>query len=190
MANKVKYGLEDVHVATFTIDNSGEYVYDTPVAVPGAVNLSLDPVGDSNDFYADDLIYFNSVANQGYEGSLELAMITDYIRTAILGETTDANGALVEDANVTPKGFALGFKIKGDAKDRKFWYYNCSLTRPSNNAQTTETSIEPQTDTLNIKAMPRLSDKKVKSLLEKSDDNTAVYNSFFESVYEPALGSI
>ena len=116
-------------------------------------------------------------------------MITDYIRTAILGETTDANGALVEDANVTPKGFALGFKIKGDAKDRKFWYYNCSLTRPSNNAQTTETSIEPQTDTLNIKAMPRLSDKKVKSLLEKSDDNKlgAILTIVFSNKYNVIL---
>ena len=106
--NKVKYGLSNVYVAPFTI-NDNQYIYDTPVAVPGAVNLTLSASGDTNDFYADNVIYFSSTANQGYEGDLELAMITDYIRTNILGETTDNNGALIENANALPNGFAFGF---------------------------------------------------------------------------------
>lgn len=183
--NKVKYGLSNVYVAPFVINESNEYVYDTPVAVPGAVNLTLSASGDTNDFYADNVIYFSSTANQGYEGDLELAMITDYIRTNILGETIDANGALIENANSLPKGFAFGFQIEGDKKNRRFWYYNCSLTRPANNGATTESSITPQTDTLSIKAMPRITDKLVRSLMELSDTNATAYNGFFSQVYTP-----
>lgn len=184
MANKVKYGLSNCVMAPITEITSSAYTYGTPIAVPGAVKLSLSPAGDTNDFYADNIMYFSSTANQGYSGDLEIAMIPDEIRTAILGETTDSNGALVESANNIAKGFAFGFQIEGDKQNRRFWYYNCSLTRPANNGNTNEASITPQTDTLNIKAMPRLTDKKVRVMLEKSASNTSVYNSFFSSVYE------
>lgn len=182
--NKVKYGLSNCYMAPFTIDQQGVYTYGTPFAIPGAVNLSLSPSGDTNDFFADNLIYFSQTANQGYEGDLEIAMIPDDVRTKILGETTDANGALIENANDTNTGFAFGFQIDGDAKNRRFWYYNCTLTRPNTESSTTESSITPNTDTLTLKAMPRLSDKAVRAMIELSDTNTAVYDAFFESVYE------
>ena len=185
--NKVKFGLSNCYIAPYTVGEQGAITYGTPIAIPGAVNLSLSPVGGSNDFYADNIIYFNSTANQGYEGDLEIAMIPDSIRTEILGETVDANGALIEDANAIPKGFAFGFQINGDAKNRRFWYYNCSLSRPANNGATTESSITPQTDTLSMKAMPRLTDNKVRAMMELSDTNTSAYNSFFESVYEASI---
>ena len=187
--NKVKFGLCNVYMAPFTIGLDGTYTYTTPIAVPGAVNLSLSPAGDSNDFYADNVIYFNSTANQGYEGDLEIALIPDAIRTAILGETVDTMGAYIENAEDKFAGFAFGFQINGDANNRKYWYYNCSLTRPTTQSATTETTITPNTDTLTIKAMPRLSDKNVRVYMEPDDDNTAAYNAFFSSVYEQA-GSI
>lgn len=184
MANKVKFGLSNCVIAPITATSDSSYTYGTPIAVPGAVNLSLSPSGDTNDFYADNLIYYSSTANQGYEGDLEIALIPDAVRKQILGETTDINGALVESAQDVNTNFAFGFQIQGDKQNRRFWYYNCSLARPANNGATVESSITPQTDTLSIKAMPRLSDKKVRVMLEKTEENAAVYNSFFNSVYE------
>lgn len=181
--NKVKFGLSNCHIAPFTIDNGGNYVYDTPIAVPGAVNLTLSPSGDTNDFYADNTIYFSSTANQGYEGDLELALIPDEIRTKILGETVDANGAYIEKATDKASGFAFGFQIDGDQNNRKYWYFNCSLTRPDTGSATTEASITPNTDTLSMKAMPRLNDKAVRVFLEPNETNQAAYNAFFSSVY-------
>ena len=182
--NKVKFGLSNCVMAPYTIGQNGAYIYGTPIVVPGAVNLSLSPQGDRADFYADNVNYFASTENQGYEGDLELALIPDEIRTAILGETQDSNGAFVESANDNLTGFAFGFQINGDVNNRKFWYYNCSLTRPTNTGSTTETSKTPTTETLNIKAMPRLSDNKVRVYIEPSETNQSAYNGFFESVYE------
>lgn len=182
--NKVKFGLSNCYMAPFTIDNNGEYVYGTPIAVPGAVNLSLSPSGDTNDFYADNVIYFSSTANQGYEGDLEIALIPDAIRTSILGETVDSNGAFIENATDKFTGFAFGFQIDGDQKNRKFWYYNCSLTRPTTESSTIEESVTPNTDSLTIKAMPRLSDSKVRVYLEETEANKTIYDGFFSTVYE------
>ena len=183
--NKVKFGLSNCYMAPITaVSSSNVYTYGTPIAVPGAVNLSLDPAGDTDDFYADNVIYFSSTANQGYEGDLEIAMIPDAIRTSILGETVDSNGAYVETSADKAVGFAFGFQINGDTENRKFWYYNCSVTRPTTSSGTIEATITPNTDTLTIKAMPRLGDNKVRVFMEKTDDNTTAYNSFFTAVYE------
>jgi len=182
--NKVKFGLSNVVMAPITEGVGGAITYGTPIAVQGAVNLSLEPQGDTNDFYADNYIYYSSTANQGYEGDLEIAMIPDEIRTAIMGEHVDTNGAYVETSNDKFANFAFGFQIEGDEKARRFWYYNCSLTRPTNAGATIEESKEPQTDTLTIKAMPRPTDKLVRVFIEKTAENVSVYNSFFTTVYE------
>ena len=60
MANKIKYGLRSVYYAKITEGEGGAITYETPVAIPGAVNLSLSGVGDTNDFYADDTIYYST----------------------------------------------------------------------------------------------------------------------------------
>ena len=186
MTNKVKFGLSNVHIAPITAASASGFTYDTPFALPGAVNLTLDPEGESADFFGDNAKYFSEYANQGYSGSLEIAMITDEFRTKILGESTDANGAMFESTDDTIKDFALGFQIDGDKANRKFWFYNVSAQRPSTTGQTIETSKEPTTDTLNITASARISDNKVRAFLEESADNKAAYDGFFKSIYEVA----
>lgn len=181
--NKVKFGLSNVHIAPLTYDGS-QYAYGDIIKVPGAVNLSLEPAGDSTDFYADNVIYFSSTANQGYEGDLEIAMITDEIREKIFGEKKDKNGAFIESSEDVNTPFAFGFQIEGDKKGRRFWYYNCSMSRPGNSASTTEATKEPSTDTLTMKAMPRITDKRVRTFLTETEENKTAYDSFFTEVYE------
>ena len=125
--NKVKFGLKNCHYAKATIDpDTNAVTFGTPVAIPGAVNLSLDPEGDTEPFYADDMVYYTTVANNGYSGDLEIALIPDSFRKDILKETEDANGVLVEDSTVEPEHFALLFEFSGDKKKIR----HCSITVP------------------------------------------------------------
>lgn len=181
---KVKFGLSNVHIAPFTITD-GVINYETPVKVPGAVSISLDPSGDTADFFADNIKYYSSSTNQGYEGDLQIAMLPDELRTTIFGETKDKNGAYIESANDVIKPFALGFELETDKLGRRFWYYNCNVSRSKNESSTTETSKTPATDTLTIKALPReADDKRVRVFLPANSTNTTAYNSFFDEVYE------
>jgi len=59
MANKVKFGLSNVYISKITYGANNAITYGTPFALPGAVNLSLDPAGESADFYADNTKYFS-----------------------------------------------------------------------------------------------------------------------------------
>lgn len=184
MANKVKFGLSNVYISKITYGENNAITYGTPFALPGAVNLTLDPEGESADFYADNTKYFNAYSNQGYTGSLEIALINDAFRTQILGETTDNNGAYVEASDDTIADFALGFQIEGDQNARRFWYYNVSAARPSTGSQTIEAAKEPVTETLDITAAARVTDGKVRVFMEKSATNETAYNGFFTAVYE------
>ena len=106
--NKVKFNLKNVHIAILTKGDEGEFTYGTPTAFPRAVSLTLDSEGEASPFYADGVVYFRSVTNNGYSGYLEIALIPDWFREEILSETKDDNGVLIETANnVSPVNFAL-----------------------------------------------------------------------------------
>ena len=184
MANKIKYGLRNCYYAVATDDGTGTLTYATPVALPGAVSLSLDPQGDSNPFYADDIIYFQSTSNNGYSGSLELALIPDAFRKDVLGELESTNGLLVEKDNAPVVEFALLFEFQGDDKATRHAMYRCTAARPSAGSQTKDSGITPQTETINVTAMPRISDHIVKA---KVPQTATAYASWFTAVVEPTF---
>ena len=94
--SKVKFNIKNVHYAPQT-----EEGYGAPVAIPGAVSLSLEQQGEITPFYADGIVYYQSASNGGYSGDLEVALIPDKFREDILGEEADSNGVLFENSNNT-----------------------------------------------------------------------------------------
>ena len=186
--NKVKYNLKNVHAAILTKGDDGTFTYATPVAIPGAVSLSMDAEGDSSPFYADGIVYFRSTANNGYSGDLELALIPEWFRTDILQEEKDSNGVLIERSDVTESVyFALLFEFDGDQKAIRHVLYNCTASRPTIESETKEESIEPGTETLSLTADPR-EDGLVKSRTG-DDTTTATYTNWYKRVYEPSASA-
>ena len=181
--NKVKFGLSNVHIAKIT-ETNGVISYGTPFAMPGAVSWSADPEGETTPFYADNIKYYIAVSNQGYSGDLEIAMTPDQFLKDILGQVEDTNGALFESADDVNARFALMGEIEGDVKKRRFVYFDCTASRPSATANTTEEGKEPQTDTISITMSARTSDKAIKAVIEPTAENQAVYDTFFTQVYE------
>ena len=106
--NKVSFGLSNAHYALVT-ETDGEITYGTPVRFPGMVSLTLEPKGEQADFYADNLVYYTTSANQGYDGTLEVALLTEDFRKDVLGETVGADGVFIENATANPKKIALMF---------------------------------------------------------------------------------
>lgn len=181
MANKVKFGLSEVHYAKFTGYNAttGEPEFATPVAIPGAVNLTLDAEGEESPFYADNIKYYKEYANNGYSGELEIALLPESFRTDILGEIKE-NGVLVEKNDAVTSQFALGFKVNGDTKETLYWYLNNSVSRPSTEAATTEDTNDPKTDKLSITASA-LTNNRVRTMTA-DDASAAVRAAWFTAV--------
>ena len=184
--NKIKYGIKNCYFAVATISTTGAATYSSPKALPGAVSLSLEPQGDSSPFYADNIVYYTSVANNGYEGDLELAKVPDDFCKDVLGYVEDGAGALVEDANASVVHFALLGQFEGDAHAKRFVMYNCVAKRPSLAGSTKQESIEPQTETINISCTTVynavLDTDVVKASI--SEATTGAYTTWLTTVYQ------
>ena len=165
-------------------DGTTAFSYAEPKAIPGAVSISLDAEGETSPFYADGIVYFRSVTNNGYSGDLEIALIPEWFCTEILQEKLDAKGVLVENSGVGESvKFALLFEFDGDVNAIRHVLYNCSASRPSIESETKEDTIEPGTETLSITADPR-SDGLVKARTGDTTDS-GTYTNWYKAVYTP-----
>lgn len=181
MADKIQYGLSNVYYAKVTsVSTAGVLTYASPKHIPGAVNLTLSPEGERLIKYADNAEYFVSESNNGYSGTLEMALFTDEFRTDILGETVNSSGVMVEYANVQPAEFALLAQFEGDANAHRIALFRCICGRPDMNHATKEASIEAQDETLNITVLPRMNDHATRAKVAATA--TTAYNAWFTSV--------
>ena len=185
--NKVRFGLKNCHYAKATFDEDGNVTYAKPVRLPGAVSLSLSPEGDTTPFYADNIVYYTAIANNGYSGDLELAKIPDSFLTDCLGYAADTNNVLYEDAGASPVNFALLFQFEGDAHAKRSVLYNCVAVRPEVSGQTKAEGIEPQTETISITATTIHVSGLDKDVVKASCTPTesAQYTGWNTAVYQP-----
>jgi phi13 family phage major tail protein len=185
MANKIQFGLKNVHYATYTVAG-GVITYDTPVKVPGAVELSLEPRGDMVEFYADDMLYYSAANNQGYDGTLSIATIPEQFAIDALGETKDETDMVLTELSTSKgKSFALLFEFDGDVKASRHVLYNCAANRPTITGATRTGTAEPQPNELTFTASPRETDYAVKTKTTATTP-APIYDAWYGAVYEKA----
>lgn len=181
--NLILYGLEQVHIAF----HDGEGGFEEPEEITGAVSLATTPSSEQVIFHADNRRYFVRENNNGYNGTLEMALIPDDIKARMLGWEIDSNGMLVEKADGKPEHFALLGQVQGDSRNRRFVYYDVMAMRHGQDSATTGDTIDPNTQSLPVTITPfRHSGMNiVKGDIELSDANTGAYNGFFNAVLLP-----
>ena len=186
--NKIKYGLKNVYYAIATLAADGTATFATPVRIPGAVNLSLEPQGDREPFYADDVEYFVSISNTGYEGDLEIALVPESFEKNVLKAVEDTTKVLFEEVAPEIVHFALLFQFAGDKKNIRHCFYNCTAMRPNVEGETKGENIEPKTESLSLRAGSIYDSTLQKDIVKaktKDDTTDAVYNAWFSQVIVP-----
>lgn len=180
--NKVQFNLKNTHYAVLTV-TEGVPRWGTPIKVPGAVALSLDPQGEMTPFYADGVVYYYCNNNNGYSGDLEMARFLDQMLIDVWGFVKDeTDGVLLENSNAEIKAMALLFQIDGDADNQHYCLYNCMGTRPGITSGTNTQSKTPQTQKSTITASP-LEDGNImaRTTAETSDEVRA---NWYKTVYQ------
>lgn len=191
--NTVTFGLKNIHYAVITgKDEQGNPTYGTPKPYPGAVSLSPDAEGDQNVFYADDIAYYVVDSNNGYSGDFEAADVPDDFKIDVLGYIRDSNGMLVEVADAQKKSFAFMGEISGDAKKRKFIYFNVNSGRPTGDLNSKNDSTEPDTKTVALTMTPiEISGKQVvKGKIELNGSNQDKFDNFYSEVLLPDFTTV
>lgn len=183
--NKVRFGLKNVYYAVLTEGSTNSFA--TPVAVPGAVSMTLDSNVSDGTFYADNISYYKTFANNGYTGTLELARIPDAMLKDIFGMTVGTDKILYEASGVNPKPFAMMFQIEGDQQEELNVLYRVVPTsKPSAGSQTVEKTVEPVTQSFDFEALPLVTGVTAQQGLIKgrtvTDTTTAIRSAWFTQV--------
>lgn len=186
-ANKVHFGLKEVHYATITYSSSGVPTWGTVKAVPGAVNLTLSKNSSDTDFYADDIKYYHIATNNGYTGTLEMADFPVQMRQDLWNQTVSTTSKmLIEDVDAQQVEFALLFEIDGDQSPERYCFYRCVASRPDVASSTKAESTEVQTQSCDITVMPVIYSGNAANgrvyYRTTADTPSQTYNSFYSSV--------
>ncbi|ATC60420.1 major tail protein [Pseudolactococcus raffinolactis] len=186
--NKVVYGLKNVHYSKMSIDETGKVTYAKPTAVKGAVEISLESKAELVSFEADNEVYYSAPGTSSYEGTLTLAKVPDGFLVDILGEVLDAtDGVQTEIDGAKTSNFALMFQFEGDNSGVRHLFYNCSASRPSVASKTgKEIGTTELAFTASAKPSESVNDKAIVKAKTTAATTTAIYNSWFDSVYVKA----
>ena len=149
MANKVEFGISELHVGTYTV-TEGTVTLGTPYHQKGAVSFSPEEQSENNVFYADNIPYWSGYSGGTIEGDLEVAKFNDEFKTQFLGYRALTSGGLANVKNATKPNVYIAFQVEGDAENRRIIMYNCSLGVIGREYSTIEDSKEPATETLGV----------------------------------------
>lgn len=149
MANEApKIGLDKVYIAKVLSDDANGIVYDTPVALPGAVNATVNPNSDVATDYADNGAFFAASNRGNTEMTLEMIDVDADILAQMLGQTKSA-GITVEKPLDQAPYFAVGFRVwlagtdaNGNNRYQYFWYAKGKFSVPETGGETKKESMD------------------------------------------------
>lgn len=150
MANKVEFGISELHVGIYEVGEGGAVTLGTPYHQPGAVSFSPEEQSENNTFYADNIAYWSGYSGGTFEGDLEVAKFSDEFKTQFLGYKALANGGLANVKNAQKPNVYIAFQVEGDAESRRVILYNCALGVIGREFNTIEETKEPTTETLGV----------------------------------------
>lgn len=150
MANKVEFGISNLHIGTYTVDTGGNVTLGSPYHQPGAVSFSPEEQSEQNIFYADNIAYWSGYSGGTMEGDLEVAKFDDAFKTQFLGYTAKTDGGFALVKGATKPNVYIAFEVDGDAEKRRVILYNASLGGITREFATIEESKEPATETIAV----------------------------------------
>jgi len=149
------YGVSKGYYAIKSVSDQGVVSYAAPVRMPGLRQITINPEGGTDKFYADNGVYFMSSNNNGLSGSIEVAGLSDQFLKDVFKYVEDDNGVIFEDADAKTANIALLFECENDGdKPTRFEILDVMLSRPSQEHNTTEDSTTPDTISMDYEAAP------------------------------------
>lgn len=148
MANEApRIGLDEVHIAKVISDDANGIVYDTPIALKGAVNAGVNPNSDVATDYGDNGVFFVTNNRGNTEMNLELIDVDPTVLAQMLGQRK-VNGVTIETPLDQSPYFAVGFRVwiagekDGEKRYQYFWYAKGKFSVPETGGSTKTESIE------------------------------------------------
>ena len=143
-------GLDNVVIAELLSDDVNGVTYDTPIALKGAVNASVNPNSDVAVDYADNGPFFVMNNRGNTELTLELTNVDPAVQAKMLGQKR-SGGITVETPMDSSPYFAMGFRVWDGGTDENgnkiyeyMWLAKGKFSVPESGAETKKESVSFQ----------------------------------------------
>jgi phi13 family phage major tail protein len=143
-----RIGLDSVYIAKLISDDENGIVYDTPKALKGAVNATVNPNSSVETDYADNGAFFATSNRGNTEMSLEMIDVDPDVLAEMLGMNS-SNGVTVETAMDQSPYYALMFRVwiagkdgNGNNRYELFCYAKGKFSVPETGGATKTDSID------------------------------------------------
>lgn len=186
MANKVEFGISQLHVGTYEVSDLDVVTLGAPYHQKGAVSFSPEEQSELQQFFADNIAYWSSYTGGTFEGDLEVAMFDDAFKKQFLGYKELTDGGLAVVKNASKPAVYIAFQVEGDAESRRIILFNAQLGGITREFATVEENIEPTTETCPV----TINGDKVSGVAMASyKPGDAGYDTLFTSPAAPVLES-
>lgn len=162
MPSKKAMGIRNAHYAVY---NEELGTFDAPKRIPDLETIAVSETYAEGSNYADNLrnIYIKEMVEA--EISMEFSNLSRKTEAELTGQAF-ANGEIEYKTDATAKTVALLFeKTYSDGSIDKIVYYNCKLTKDSENGETKTDAFNFTGDSLSGQAIP-LTNATVKGVLK------------------------
>lgn len=143
-----KIGLDNVVIAKVLSDGPDGITYDTPIALKGAVNATVNPNSDVAVDYADNGPFFSASNRGNTELNLEMIDVDPDVLALMLGQKK-SNGVTRESVLDQSPDFAVAFRVwlagkdaNGNNRYQYFWYAKGKFSVPETGGSTKTESLE------------------------------------------------
>lgn len=170
-------GLKNLHYAKLTKDDKTTVTYETPVAIPSAINLDIKDNTEQVTFYSDDKVEQVINAYSGKEVTLELGYLTNDLEALLTGNSYNTEtGIFSQNSNAVAPEIALLFEApKSNGSARYVVLYKGVFAIEGESYATQEDKIESQNIKLKGIFMPLTYNGKPSAKLDTDAEITDTY---------------
>lgn len=184
--NKVEFGISNLHVGTYTVDDQNAVTMGKPYHQNGAVGFAPEQDSENNVAYADDISYWSEYTEGPFEGDLTVMLFDPEFKTQFLGYVTTNKGGIGQVKNAVKPSVYIAFEVKGDAEKRRVIFYNCTLGSIGREYNTIEESKEPVNETIPVTC---IGDNATGLTMETLKPGDSGYDTLFTAPTAPGLAS-
>lgn len=182
-----KVGLEKIHIAKVTENTNSSYKTETPVPVPGAIEVNLEPTVQEAKLYADNGLYASETSISDIKVTMGIADLPTEIVNLLLGSEKAADGTVTTKVSDRAPEVALGFASNtSDGGEELVWLFSGKFKQPSENNKTKGESLEYTTPSIEGTFGQRKKDGALKTTVRTKEEGIGVdvVANWFKAVHE------
>lgn len=135
------FGVKNSHIAILKDEDA--FTYETPVKVPGTVEIKMEPSVETNTSYADNEPWIDKTQDNGGSGTISFydTESTTELRKLfadLVGFDIDEKGRVLGTSGKTPKKFAFMCEQPGHVIGKRRCFLACQIKAPSMDSKTIE----------------------------------------------------